>query len=273
MASDTRGIKSAFPRGSPAQPGEHTRAAAQRATAAWPSTGPARVGLVAFARGAHYYAGTVQVLYLIRHAETGFNRVGRVQGHSESTLSRLGHTQARRIGERLSYVDFVAAYASPSRRTLQTARIALGDRVEVNAREGLREINLGTWEGLKASTLRQRYPRQVHQWFHRPSAVRIAGAETVGQFRRRVTREMNRILRAHEAGEIVVVTHGGVICVYLTALLGMKLDDLWQFKIRNGSVTRVLFPQGRARVDLLGDIHHLDGAFREIPDRPFRLFP
>jgi probable phosphoglycerate mutase len=215
----------------------------------------------------------MQVLYLIRHAETGFNRVGRIQGHTDSTLSRLGHEQARRIGERLGYVNFVAAYASPAKRTMQTARIALGDRLELNAREGLREINLGVWEGLKAETLRERDPRQVRLWFHRPSAVRIEGAETVGQFRRRVVRAMTGIRNVHDTGEVAVVTHGGVICAYLTSLLGMKLDDLWQFKIRNGSVTRVLFPQGRARVDLLGDIHHLDGAFREIPNRPFRLFP
>ncbi|HEX5131715.1 MAG TPA: histidine phosphatase family protein [Candidatus Krumholzibacteria bacterium] len=215
----------------------------------------------------------MQVIYLIRHAETAFNRVGRIQGHSESSLSRLGTQQARRVGARLDYVDFSAIYASPAKRALQTARLAFGRGVQVDAREGLREINLGAWEGLKASTLRERYPRQVHLWFHRPSAVRIEGAETVGQFRRRVVGEMNRIRREHTSGELAVITHGGVICVYLTSLLGMKLDDLWQFKIRNASVTRVLFPQGRARVDLLGDIHHLDGAFREMPDRPFRLFP
>ncbi len=213
------------------------------------------------------------VLYLIRHAETGFNRVGRLQGHSESTLSRLGRTQARRVGERLDYVRFVAAYSSPSRRTLQTARLAFGKRVEVASRDGLREINLGAWEGQRATTLRKRYPEQVRLWFHRPSAVRIEGAETVATFRRRVVREMDGIRKAHPAGEIAVVTHGGVICAYLTALLGMKIDDLWQFKIRNGSVTRILFPQGRARIDLLGDIHHLNGAVREMPKRPFRLFP
>ena len=215
----------------------------------------------------------MQVLYLIRHAETGFNRHGRVQGHTESTLSRLGLEQAKRIAKRLDYVDFVAAYASPAKRTMQTARLALDASLAIQGREGLREINLGKWEGERATTLRRRYPRQVKLWFHRPSAVRIPGAETVAQFRRRVVREMNGIRAAHTSGEIAIVTHGGVICAYLTAALGMKLDDLWSFKIRNGSVTRVLFPQGRARIDLLGDIHHLDGAFRESPKRPFRLFP
>jgi broad specificity phosphatase PhoE len=213
-----------------------------------------------------------QVLYLVRHAETGYNRDGRVQGHTESSLSKLGVEQAKRVGRRLDYIDFVAAYASPSKRTVHTARLALKG-VETQTREGLREINLGRWEGMKAAELRQRYPREVERWFHSPSAVRIPGAETVGQFRRRVVREMNRIRREHRSGEIAVVTHAGVICVYLTSLLGMKLDDLWSFKIRNASVTRVLFPQGKARVDLLGDIHHLAGVLREVPERPFRLFP
>ena len=215
----------------------------------------------------------MQVLYLIRHAETGFNRHGRVQGHIESTLSQLGVEQAKRIAKRLDYVDFVAVYSSPAKRAMQTARVALARVGEIQTREGLREINLGKWEGEKATTLRRRYPREVDLWFHKPSAVRIPGAETVGQFRRRVARTMDDIRAAHPSGEIAIVTHGGVICAYLTAALGMKLDDLWSFKIRNGSVTRVLFPQGRARIDLLGDIHHLNGAFRESPKRSFRLFP
>ncbi len=215
----------------------------------------------------------MQVLYLIRHAETGFNRLGRVQGHTESTLSKLGFEQAARIRKRLDYVDFVAVYSSPAKRTMQTARVVFKGGPEIQAREGLREIRLGKWEGEKATTLRKRYPREVELWFQKPSAVRIPGAETAGQFRRRVMREMTRIHNAHPTGEVAVVTHGGVICAYLTGVLGMKLDDLWSFKIRNGSVTRVLFPQGRARIDLLGDIHHLHGVFREMPSRPFRLFP
>jgi broad specificity phosphatase PhoE len=215
----------------------------------------------------------MQVIYLIRHAETAFNKAGRIQGHTESTLSRLGFEQARRTGDRLDYVNFAAVYASPAKRAVQTARHAFGKQTSVETLEGLREINLGRWEGKRAGELRTSDPKRVHLWFHRPSAVRIPGAETVGQFRRRVVHAMNRVRKEQPEGEIAVVTHGGVICVYLTALLGMKLDDLWQFKIRNGSVTRVLFPQGRARIDLLGDIHHLNGAFREMPDRPFRLFP
>jgi probable phosphoglycerate mutase len=98
------------------------------------------------------------VLYLIRHAETGYNRDGRVQGHTDSNLSRArdrtGATdrEAPRLREASE-----AAYASPSRRTMHTARLALPN-VTVAPREGLREIRLGAWEGQKAEDLRERYP-------------------------------------------------------------------------------------------------------------------
>jgi alpha-ribazole phosphatase len=84
---------------------------------------------------------------------------------------------------------------------------------------------------------------------------------------------MTDIRAAHPDATVAVFAHGGVICAYLTYLLGMRLDDIWRFKIRNCSLTRVLFPMHKPRVDLLGDVHHLEGAMREIPPRAFRLFP
>jgi len=215
----------------------------------------------------------MQILYLIRHGETAHNRDGRVQGHTESDLSDMGREQAARIADRLSKVPFVAAYSSPLRRAWDTCQIAIGDRMDVTAHMGLREINLGSWEGKKASALRKQYPVDVKEWFRRPTRVNIEGAETIRVFRNRVVTTMNEILNAHDEGAVAVFAHGGVICTYLTSVLNMRLDDIWRFKIRNGSVTRVLFPMESPRVDLLGDVHHLDGLLRPPPAKSFRLFP
>lgn len=215
----------------------------------------------------------MHVLYLIRHGETDFNRDGRIQGHTESDLSERGRDQARRVGERLRQHDLIAAYTSPARRAVDTCNIALDGMVPVHEREGLREIHLGAWEGRKAADLRVEFPDEVRLWFEKPSAVHIDGAETLLDFRDRVTTTMDGIRGGYDGGAIAVFAHGGVICTYLTSLLGMSLDDIWRFKIRNGSLTRVIFPMGRPRIDLLGDIHHLDGVMPELPERPFRLFP
>ena len=215
----------------------------------------------------------MQVLYLLRHGETGHNADGRIQGHTESDLSELGQEQARRLGSRLEQVPFTKVYASSLSRAMQTAEIAFNGRIPLEGRDGLKEMNLGIWEGRSAEELRRDFPAEVKQWFHEPTSLHIEGGETIAQFRVRVTAEMESIRTDHPDEILAVVAHGGVICTYLTHLLGMKLDDIWRFKIRNCSVTRIVFPQNKPRIDLLGDIHHLDGAINHPPVGSFRMFP
>lgn len=215
----------------------------------------------------------MQVLYLIRHAETEYNREGRVQGFTESALTDLGQEQSRRLRDRMRDIDFGAAASSPASRATDTARVALDGAVAFRTYEGLREMNLGVWEAKLAADIRRDYPREIKLWFDHPSQLRLDGGETIRGFRRRVTATMNTILQRHPDKTIAVFTHGGVIRVYLTSLLGMKLDDVWRFKIQNCSLTRVLFPGNKPRIDLLGDVHHLDDALRGIPAEEPRLFP
>jgi broad specificity phosphatase PhoE len=215
----------------------------------------------------------MQVIHLIRHGETENNRRGHVQGWTESPLSELGREQARRVGDRLRAGTIDAVVSSPLGRAVETARIAVGSGARVELRDGLREMNLGAWEGKSAAELRKTYPRDVALWFDRPSVLRIEGAETIRAFRRRVSGAMADIRGEYADQTLAVFVHGGVICAWLTHILGMKLDDIWRFKIRNGSFTRVIFPAGKPRVELLGDVSHLEGAERVVPPDAPRLFP
>lgn len=210
----------------------------------------------------------MQRLLLIRHAESEWNRDGIIQGVQDCDLSELGKEQAERLRKRLDLEKIDAAYSSTATRSIETARIAVGHRFTVETSTDLREINLGVWEGNKASELKERYPEETEKWFLAPSRVRIEGAESLRRFRRRVTQAIDKIREANPDRGIVVFTHGGVVCTYLTSLLGLRLDDLWRFKIRNASITRVIFPMERPRIDVLNDIGHLDGAIRYAPNTP-----
>lgn len=215
----------------------------------------------------------MQVMYLIRHAETEYNREGRVQGFTDSPLSELGRQQSHRLRDRIRGIRINAAACSPSARATDTAKIALDGAVSFETYEGLREMNLGVWEGRVAADIRKEYPEEIKLWFDRPSRLRLEGGETIRSFRRRVVSTMDTIRALHPDTTIALFTHGGVIRIYLTGLLGMKLDDVWRFKIQNCSLTRVFFPGNKPRLDLLGDINHLDGVLREIPTNEPRLFP
>jgi len=210
----------------------------------------------------------MQRLLLIRHGESEFNRDGRIQGFMDCDLSDLGREQAERLKDRLDLEHIDSALCSTATRAVDTARIALGHRFDVDARPDLREINLGVWEGRVATELREEMPLETKMWFHEPSKVRIEGAETLAAFRERVSTEIDNIRKAHAEKGIAIVAHGGVICTYLTSLLGLALDDMWRFKIRNGSITKIVFPTNKPLIEVLNDISHLDGAVRYAPNTP-----
>jgi len=213
----------------------------------------------------------MQRLILIRHGESEWNKEGRIQGHVDGGLSDLGLEQAARIRARLDVERIDAGYSSPAARAAETARIAFAHRLAVSPREDLRELRLGVWEGVSSAELRERQPDEMDLWFLKPSKVKIDGAEPLRSFRRRVTREIAWIRGQHgDDASISIVAHGGVICAYLTSVLGLKLDSLWRFKIRNGSITRLIFPMGEPRIEVLNDISHLDGAVRYAPNTPPR---
>ena len=88
-------------------------------------------------------------IYLVRHGETEWNRLGRAQGRTDIPINDEGRRQAALLGQRLADTPFAAAYASDSVRASETATIILQGRpVPLHATPELREVSLGRWEGL-----------------------------------------------------------------------------------------------------------------------------
>ena len=52
-------------------------------------------------------------IYLVRHGETEWNVLRRVQGSMDAPLTENGIQQAKNVAKRLAKVDFAAAFASP----------------------------------------------------------------------------------------------------------------------------------------------------------------
>ena len=196
-------------------------------------------------------------IHLVRHGESTWNSVRRVQGnHTGVGLSELGKTQAALLGKRLRQMEFARVFCSTAERARETAALALGDDYPVEYVDDLREISLGDWEGLLVADVRERFPGQLETWFNTPSKVVIEGAEPFGKFYERATRTLDRLIESTE-GDILVISHGGIICAWLTSVLGMSPDDIWAFSLPNTSLTTVVI-DFRPRLRLLGDVSHLD---------------
>lgn len=210
-------------------------------------------------------------IYLVRHAESSWNSERRVQGTClDVPLSPTGQAQARLLGSRLERLSLGAVFSSDAERTLDTARRALGGHRRIEVTDRLRELSLGEWEGRLISDLRREMPEKLEAWYRKPSTVKIAGGENLLAFKERVVAIMDTIMRTPGPGDIAIVTHGGVICMYLTHLLGMSADDLWTFSLPNASLTTIVL-DFKPRLRSFGDTAHLDSSALGLDGMPAPL--
>ena len=83
-------------------------------------------------------------IYLVRHGETGWNRIHKLQGQSDIELNDVGRELAEETAEGLKDIDFGLIYSSPLNRAYETALILRRDRQqEILTDKRLLEINFG----------------------------------------------------------------------------------------------------------------------------------
>ena len=163
------------------------------------------------------------------------------------------------MGARLAERTFVALYASDLKRAFETAEIlgaALG--MEAEPRRRLREIFLGEWEGLLTEEIAERYPEAWASWVEEPDWDVVPGGEGAAAFDARVSAEVDEILSRHEHGDVLAVTHGGVIQCALHRLLGRPSSGLWPFRIQNASISVLEKRDGRMVISGVNDVAHLE---------------
>lgn len=86
-------------------------------------------------------------VFLVRHGRTEYNEKGIVQGTLPVPLSKVGEMQANELREKLKDINFDACLSSPIFRAIQTAMIIIGDRVEIEKNDLLREREIKILEG------------------------------------------------------------------------------------------------------------------------------
>jgi 2,3-bisphosphoglycerate-dependent phosphoglycerate mutase len=200
-------------------------------------------------------------LLLVRHGQSTWNSERRIQGQLDPPLSEEGRRQAMRVGRRLAQHDFAGFYSSDLKRALETASaICAVTGGSPRPSTGLREIFLGEWEGLNTQELAQRFPEAWARWTEEPSWDVVPGGEGAVAFEKRVVAEIDSILARHEHGDVLVVTHGGVIQVALHRIVGRPNHGLFPFRIENASISVIEKRNGRFVVSGVNDTSHLEGS-------------
>jgi uncharacterized phosphatase len=147
-------------------------------------------------------------LYLVRHGETEWNRLRRIQGLTDIPLNDTGREQARRTGMLLTRRPVTRVFASPLGRARETAEIIARELglPEPELRDALVERNYGSAEGMGFHEIDVKYP----------PGTDVPGRESREEVAARVIPALQAIAAEHPGESIVVVSHGGAIRAALT---------------------------------------------------------
>jgi broad specificity phosphatase PhoE len=183
-----------------------------------------------------------RTIFLARHGETEWNRLGRWQGATDIPLSEVGRAQARALGDRLRGRGIGAAYASDLSRAHETATIIAGmlGLAAPAADARLRERGYGRFEGLTREECEARFP-EVWARYLADRRATPPEAEPQSEIIARATAALHDIASGTADGaSVLVISHGGTIRSFASAAIGVVLPP-----IENGSVFRVRFEDGK----------------------------
>src|SRR5437870_3782688 len=145
-------------------------------------------------------------LFLVRHGATVLTAEDRFAGATDVQLSDEGREQARRLAERLRAEKIAAVFASPLGRTMETARIiARPHGLEVETRDGLREISHGRWEQMTRREVEEQFPEEAAAWEEDPYTFAPVGGESGLAVTARSLPVLVEIVRAHPDEKAIVV--------------------------------------------------------------------
>ncbi len=202
-------------------------------------------------------------IYITRHGETEWNRLGRMQGWENSRLTEKGIENAKKLGESLKTADIGCIYSSPLGRAVETAEYIRGEgNIKIIFNESLREMCFGVWEGMMYSDIKEIFPEQHHNFWQRPHLYEPINGEGYFEFMERVKTGFYDIINNAQDENILIVTHTCVKKAIYSILKDIPIDNFWDPPFMHDTCLTVLEREGEEiRFVLEGDTSHLQEIY------------
>ena len=185
-------------------------------------------------------------LYFIRHGETEWNVKKKIQGKTDVPLNENGRKQARALAERLlkkqqnGFLHVKSVYTSPQLRAEDTA-MAAAKLLEVPCirLDGLREMDLGEWEGMNWERIEADYGETYYYWNGHRRYVHTPGGESYNDVLKR-TLDALRVILDKEESDVLVVTHSAILMALRCYLAKLPFEEMVaRFKTKNTELVEI----------------------------------
>lgn len=155
---------------------------------------------------------------LVRHGQTESNYLDICQGSSNILLNDTGRRECQRLREKIKDKHYDVCYVSPLVRTVETAMILIGDRVQMIPERKLIDRDLGELEGKERSL----YDANKY-WDYNLNCSEL-GVEPVQDIFKRCREFLDYILEKHKDESVLIVAHAATVRAIRHLLLKSDLN-------------------------------------------------
>lgn len=201
----------------------------------------------------------IKKIYLTRHGETDYNKMGVVQGSGiDSSLNALGRNQADAFYHTYADISFDKVYTSALKRTHQSVSKFIERPVLHEPLADLNEISWGDREGIPVDDEGSAYYLQmIRSWQEGKTNVGIEGGESPEQVAIRMKNALKYILVNDDEETVLICMHGRAMRVMLTVMLRYPLRCMDLFEHSNLCLYELSYTGSMFSVDRYNDTNHL----------------
>jgi len=166
-------------------------------------------------------------LFILRHAETEFNRLGIAQGSGvDTSINDTGRWQARAFFSAYQDQPFELVVTSGLKRTHETVAPFLEKNISWVQRPDINEISWGIHEGQPSTPERHRLFKQtVQQWQNGQLDAHLPQGESARQLANRV-QDFLQWLQTRPERHILVCTHGRTLRCLVALMKNKPLSHM-----------------------------------------------
>ena len=169
-------------------------------------------------------------IYFLRHGETTASRTGGYCGTLDPDLTPEGYQMAEDFADAYKSFPWVAVFSSPLRRALATVEpLCKATGIQLQRKEGLREISYGQWEGKTPEVVNREFHDTYVRWLTDPGWNAPTGGERGIDVARRSSLVIEEIENICTTGNVLVVSHKATTRIMLCFLMGI---DVGRFRDR-----------------------------------------
>ena len=190
-------------------------------------------------------------IYIVRHGQTENVKKGMCISQTDNSLNGVGIEQAKGLIEWRKAHPVSHIFSSPLKRCVETANIiAMEQKVEVCPE--LTEVSVGQWEGLAFDEIKKKWPQLYEERGQHLGTTAPPGGESFVEAGQRLDRKLRELLKETE-GDILVVTHSGILRGWLCSLLEIPDHNIFSILVPCASVTHVSWDEKDFCVKTVGD--------------------